>query len=311
MSVADGRDRGVTGGGAVPPPDAPIEITQPLRPDAGGMVLADGTVTSPRERALANERVLPPFNPPKGGPKPPPVVAAPVVVNPQPNQAAIEEFFGSDTTSALDPVVPAEAVAPELPPLTAEDRLRMPAASNSDSPARGRLADITPPKGDKFEGIARGGFGDFGDAQYEPLNGAELLQLSLELADRLVEQIRNDLRFSMALTYPRVRVRLALEVTGHAEDVADGFSVEKFFVAKDGQPGSTPIDVARLKADRICFVVDEARGEITDTGDSDAPPDQIRDELGLPKPRKQIIERNGGQSFVDIGPESDSAAVTR
>ena len=34
MSVADGRAKGVTGGGAVPPPDAPRETAQPIDIDA-------------------------------------------------------------------------------------------------------------------------------------------------------------------------------------------------------------------------------------------------------------------------------------
>lgn len=320
MSVQDGRDKGVTGGGAKPPGDAPVETAQTLAPE---------TIQVQQERARSNERTLAPFKPQKGAPLPPTAVISPkpVVVADPPDQAAIDEFFGSEAVhdrpgfvvagqgESIPPIDPQQGEVDQvfdIPPLTDEDRLRMPAASDTDTPSRGLLPNLTPPKGDKFEGISRGGFGNLDDAQYEPLNGSEVLELALELADELVGRIKNDLRFSMALVYPRIAIRLRLEVEGHADDDNAGFTIEHVRIPKEGTPGGTPMDIARLKANQVCFVVEAARREMTPEGESENPPDKIRDDLGLSKPRKQQIESNGMSSFVDIGsPGGDVRALTR
>lgn len=306
--------------GAVPPADAPIEHAQPIRPE---------TIQFQQDRARSNEKELPPFNPP-GQRRP--VVAPPVVSKPDATAALIADVFGSDAgevrpvadrptvvvagQGTIVPVIdPQQEIVDQLedilPALTAEDRLRMPAASSTDTPAKGLLPDLTPPKGDKFEGVQRGGFSDLADAQYFPLQGDELKELVLALFDDLAARIANDLRFSMALVYPRVRAIVEIRVEGHAEDNNSGFEIRKILAPKDGEKGGTPEEIARQRADQIVFVIQALRQEFTPEGDSDQPPDALRDALHLPKPRKQIIETTTGQAFVDIVPGSDMAALTR
>ena len=317
MTVADARAKGVVGGaGAVPPPDAPQETAQPLQPS---------TVAVQQERAAANEKTLPPFKPQNRNPLPP---AAPVV--PSKTDALIADVFGSDAAREPDRptiVVPGQGLpvpAPDpdqgitdqmddaLPTLTAEDLLRMPAASETDTPTKGLLPTLTPQtSGDKWDGISKGGFSDIGEAQYFPLAGNELCELVLALFDDLAARIKNDLRFSMALTYPRVRATVQIQIEGHAEDDNSGFVIEKVFAPKDDQGGSTPLEIARSRADEVCFVVKALRQEFTPEGEIDRPPDAMRDELGLPKPGKRVLDTNVGQVFVDVIPGSDSRAVTR
>ena len=317
--MSDRSKAEITGGGAVPPPDAQQETAQPLQ---------RSTIAVQLERAAQNERPLPPFNPkPLKGVRPQPVAAAVTSPKPTSTEDLIGEFFGSDVPTQ-PPVVargpdrptlvvpgqgePVPSLDPAqgeidqlediLPELTAEDRLRMPAASDTDTPAKGLLPHLTPPSGDKFDGISRGGFGDIGEAQYFPLSGDEALELACALADDLVARCRNDLRFSMALTYPRIRMRLVLEVEGHAEDNNAGFEIQTVAAPKDSEKGGTPMEVARARANQVCFVLQSSRQEFTPDGESDRPPDAIRSELGLSIPRKQIVDAGGHQSFVDVIP---------
>jgi hypothetical protein len=330
-----GQKSEITGkAGATPPPDAPIETAQPLQP---------GTLAHQQQQARTNERTLPPFAPRPSGPRqaaPPAQTAPPAPAAVTTTEAAavdrlVEEFFGDTPPPPAAPPPSPATVMPSaglsmhdslvsadvdqledrLPALTAEERARMPAASDSDSPARGILPNLTPPaQPDKFEGISRGGFTDVGDAQYFPLDGSELGQLALGLCDTLAAQIPNDLRFQMALVYPRVRAKLTLEIEGSVDDRDAGFKIEKIFVPQPTQPGSTPIDVARQRGTDIVFVVDVTRQEFTPEGDVDRPPDQIREELGLPIPRKQILTDLSGmrQTMVDVvHPGADAQALTR
>lgn len=292
---------------------------QPLKPQ--------GPALSPKQAvALLQSMGLPPQAimtlPPQSVPAPPPTAPASDV------QQLVNDFFGEPDRPGV--VVAGQgALIPEmnpeqgsidqlvdtLPQLTDEDRLRMPAASMSESPAKGILPDLVPkPERDKFDGISRGGFSDVGEEQYNPLNGAEVWELILSKFDELVKQCPNDLRFSMALTYPRVRVRVRIEVEGAAEDKDGGFTIEKIIAPKAGQPGGTALEIARQRANQIVFVVEAMKQEFTEGGESDTPPDQIRDELGLSKPRKQIIhgQMPGQQWMVDVAhPGSDASALTR
>jgi len=321
--------------GAAPPPDAPIESAAPLQPS---------TLEFQQQQARSNERTLPPFAPKPMGlvsgvvaavrsaimpPKAEPVAPAP---DPEPSrvQQLAEEFFGDEPYLPVvqqqadaapvspfhDPMISGDVdqLVDVLPELTAEDRLRMPAASNSETPSKGLLPSLVPDTmPDKFDGISRGGFSDVNDAQYFPLTGEELRELVCALADTLIAQVRNDLRFSLALTYPRVRAVLRLEVEGAAEDKDGGFVIEKVFAPKAGTPGGTALEIARQRANQVCFVIQAVRQEFSEDGQSDQPPDAIRDELGLSRPRKTIIQGQGGQQFmVDIpSPGTDVSALTR
>ena len=312
--VLMGNKADITGQvGAVPPPDAPRETAAPLAPD---------TIAVQQANARANEKVLPPFNPPQ---RPIAQTLPTPAPQPAPKPSAqlstadlIADVFGeSELPSGIEPdretvdqLVDVFPTAEALPPLTDEDRARMPAASNTDTPAKGLLPNLVPAhEPDKFEGISRGGFSDVGEAQYFPLSGDELREVILSLFTDLTKRIDNDLRFSMALTYPRVRARVLIEVEGMADDDNAGFVIERLFVPKIGDPGSTPVEIARAKADKVVFVVQAVKQEVAPDGQSDTPPDQFRDDLGLPKPRKQIVQFAGRESFVDV--MVGSGAVTR
>lgn len=325
--------------GAVPPPDAPIETAQPLQQE---------TIEFQRSQARANERELKRFNPPgvvrrlanmvglTASPVPPtPTVSEPVVARTADD--LIAALFGDDRPVAapvhrehedvtvvgqgtpipvFDPMISGEVdqLQDYLPELTEDEKARMPAASTSESPSRGILPDLTPKMaGDKWDGISKGGFSDVGDAQYFPLTGEELRELVVELCNQIVNQIRNDLRFSMALVYPRVRAIVEVRIEGAAEDKDGEFAIQKIKSPKAGEKGGTAWDIARMHADRVCFVMQALKQEFSDDGESEAPPDQIRSELGLSIPRKQRHQQPGGREiFVDItSPGSDVSALTR
>ena len=311
--------------GSVPPPDAPIESAAPLRPE---------TIAHLQARASENEVELKPFAPPQRVMTRPQMVA---LIGEEAVKAA--ELRGDLLASNPAPVAPKPPVPPppapstasliadvfgdpqadlsaeadhggygSVPALTPEDRQRMPAASEGDTPSKGLLPTLVPPKGDKE---ISGGFMETGDAQYFPMSGDELRELVIALCDNILKQVDNDLRFSLALTYPRVRARVVVEIEGAADDNNAGFVIERIHVPKLGDPGSTPGDIARQRADTVVFVVKAERQEVTDAGESDTPPDQFRAELGLPIPRKAIVTSGGRESFVDTLVGADVAAVTR
>lgn len=339
MGIKEAIAKGVAGVmGATPPPDAPKETTQPLQPDAGGIVVYDpvtqqptGEVVTPAQRAAANEKPLAPFNPKRSTLTPeqinaqlkamglPPVQPAttlpvPPVATPAPpaegsTEALISDVFGEDLPPDMQapPVDPVAAILEPPPPLSEEDRARMPAASDTDTPSKGLLPTLTPPTGDKFEGIARGGFSSLDDGQYFPITGDELKTLVGQMLTALKDQIQNDLRFSMALTYPRLRATLELRVEGHVEDADSGFTINKV----RGPKHTTPLEVARKRSKAVVFVLDEVRQEFTPAGEVDTPPDAMRADLGLVIPHKQLLQgERGEQSFVDLIP-GDTAALTR
>lgn len=167
-----------------------------------------------------------------------------------------------------------------------------PAASNTDSPARGQpTANL--PQGKQITG----GFGDLGEAQYFPLTGDEAGKVGIKLLEALIARIPDDLRFSMAATYPRLTMRAVLEVQAYGND--HGFLIERKMVPAHTK---TPLDVARQHAEEICFVVIEQHVEMTESGDSITPPNKARIELGLPVPRKQAVDMPGkqGRLLVDV-----------
>jgi hypothetical protein len=263
--------------GVEPPPDAPIEVSQPLQPDAGRIVLADprtglptGEVVDPAARARANERELAPLR------------------YERPAAPAAQSGVTGKAIDGLDPFYAQEVARRAALP----DAKEFPAASNSDSPARGLPGTAAVPLRQTKSLALTGGFGDTGEAMYYPLDGQELLALSEALCDRLVDRIRNDLRFSMALTYPRAAVRLQLIVEGEVDD--QGFTIE--YVDKKDQ---TPLEVAQQHGQSVVFVLTEERREFTSTGEVESPPDAIRDELGLVKPRKQYVQTGMGRQLAD------------
>ena len=240
-----------------PPPNAPREVAQPL--DAA-------TVADQIAKSRSNERTL----------------------------APLREAGISVVSQLTGMTPPGAAPAPPVPPSAPADFVvpdavnPMPAASESDSPARG----IPRPIGDPGKTIT-GGFGHAGEAQYYPLDGRELLELVRHLMDQLNERLDNDLRFHPAITYPRVRARVVIEIEGYAE--AGNFPIEKIEVRE-----KTPIEVARQYGDRIAFALIEHRQEFSEAGEPENPPDRLRDELGLPKPRKQMVQAGASRIMVDV-----------
>lgn len=266
------------GMGAVPPPHAPREVAQPL---------SEELLAEQMARARANEKSLEPLTysgiKPVDVPlqkanrrEPPPVPDPPAQVEiPVEASSLVDEFFDAP-------------VEPSSPALDAAQPYQ-PAASNSDSPARG----VPRPIDDPGKAIT-GGFGDVGEAQYFPLDGTELRSLVLILMDELVQRLENDLRFSVAVTYPRVTARIEVHVEGIAED-------QGFVIPMTAPPHEkTPVEVARQYGREVVFILTADRREMTPEGESVTPPNKMRLEMGLTVPRKQRIEVPGGFTMVDV-----------
>ena len=178
-------------------------------------------------------------------------------------------------------------------PVADAPKSHQPAASDSESPSRGV------PKGTTDPGKAiTGGFGVSTagiSREYIPMDGSEVCLLAQALLVDLAEQIARDLRFSLAVTYPRVRVRAELIVESYVAD-AD-FRVTR--VAADPEGRLTPEEIARLHADEVVFVVVNQRQEVAADGRADSPANALRGELGLEIPHKQLVETPTGSVVVD------------
>lgn len=166
------------------------------------------------------------------------------------------------------------------------------AASNTDSPSRGIPTPI-PDEGKKITG-GFGVLGDGGEAQYYPLDGTELRAVVLTLMDDLARRIEDDLRFSIACTYPRAHVRVMIEVDAYGQEKT--MEIPKVMPPHVG----TPLEVAKRYGDQIVFVVIAERQEMTPDGQSVTPPNRMRQEAGLTIPHKQAIDTPSGRQFVDI-----------
>lgn len=278
--------------GTPPPPGAPIHDLQPLASDLISEQLA---------RASANEKQLAPLTYSDSLVPPTPLrrtdqqiaalppqtsaatTAAPdaVVAGPEPPVLTSRRFRPAATMAS-----PTAPVQPAPPPILPHQK----AASNTDSPSRGqpRLSD------DPGKQIT-GGFGSVGEAQYYPLDGNELRQVVEGLAAQLVGRIQNDLRFHIAITYPRVRARVVLEVDGWNNDAG-------FEIAYVHDHTKTPLAVARERAElqHVCFVVMEQRQEFDAADQPVDPPDRMRDEFNMIKPQKTTVPAGAmGRMIVD------------
>ena len=260
------------------PADAPREVSQPLSPEL---------IAQQQAKARANEQVLPPFNPP-GNRK---VGTLQKMVN------AAADMFGNSPQPPVPPAVapPAQVVGPVeqtalpgpndpvLPPIQPHQR----AGSNTDSPSRGIPTRV----GDPGKQVT-GGFGPAVGLIYEPLNGSELRDKVTAMLLKVIEDMKNDLRFSMALTYPRIKVSAEIRFTGFA-DVHHDFEVP----CVGFEMHENPIEVAREVATEVCFVVRAGHAE---DGTSATAPNAVRGDLGLPIPAKQPIEVPGGVTWADF-----------
>lgn len=167
-----------------------------------------------------------------------------------------------------------------------------PAASDTDSPSRG----VPTPIADDGKKIT-GGFGvpgDGADAQYFPLDGTELRGVVLTCMDEIAKRLDDDLRFSIACTYPRAHVKVVVEI--------DAYGMEKTMEIPKVMPPhvGTPLEVARAYGDQIVFVVVAERQEMTASGESVTPPNRMRQEIGAEIPRKRLVDTPSGRQFVDV-----------
>lgn len=228
--------------------------------------------------------------------------AVPVLVGPDGQPVTSEPVAATPAVTDSAPDTPEAAPPPAIRPrvegkfadvarakLDERPRLARPAESNSMDPARGV------PRGTLDPGKqVTGGFGDAAQAQYFPLDGTELRELVLAMFDKLVADLQNDLRFSIAAVYPRVAVQLELKVEGFVEDI--GFGITRVLPPHR----KTPVEIARERADEGVFIVSVTRAEMNAEGESIAPPNALREELGLPVPHKRAIDVPGGRMIVDV-----------
>jgi hypothetical protein len=172
-------------------------------------------------------------------------------------------------------------------------RSAQPAASNTDSPARG----IPSPVADPGKRIT-GGFGDAIDQQYFPLDGSELRALVIGILEYLKDQMLNDLRFSVALCYPRVTARVVIHIEGYAHEM-------NFDLTKAAEHTKTTVEIAELVgAQPTAFELEGVVAEMTPDGESVMPPNATREALGLTVPRKQRVPMpTGGFAVIDRAAE--------
>lgn len=162
----------------------------------------------------------------------------------------------------LPPFDPTAAIPDPNPPV------HQPAASETDSPSRGI------PKPTVLGKEITGGWGQE-SAQYFALDGAEIQTLAASLFQELTDRMAANLRFGMACCYPQVRVRVVVQVDGSSE--------------------ATPIHDARfdLPAARLLTLT------ATVQDNPETPADALRNQHGLPKPRKQVTQTGGGRFLVN------------
>lgn len=210
---------------------------------------------------------------------PVPVVAPTPIEKPQPRVQL------TDPDPIPEQVEPVAEALPPLPPPLPHQR----AASDTDTPSRGIPREITDP-GKKITG----GWGFVGEAEYFPLTGEELLKLVQDMLGSLSGRIADDLRFSIAAVYPRVRATVTIEVSGYGRD-------DSFLIVKHLPPHEkTPPHVAKEKADEICFVVIAEHLEMAEDGTSVTPPNAVRQDLGMDVPRKRAVQTPTGRMLVDL-----------
>lgn len=234
-----------------PPAGAPIETTQPLQPSL---------VQSQAELAALHEKELAPlkFALDKAVASVAGTLHLPAdhTVVTAPPHTAPDAPAGSEALHGAEPIVP---VNPQ------------PAASDTDTPARGIPKPITDP-GKKITG----GWGDDGgfEAQYYALDGTELRALILSIMKELSTEMEKDLRFGIACCYPRVAARVTIEIGGAAPDASVN-------------------DIAFDLESRVLFL----SGQKVD--DNSTPADQLRIDAGVERPYKRTVKTPTGTYIVD------------
>ena len=273
-----------TGAIAPPPAHATIETAQPVQADAGSIVVFSretgqptGEIVSPEARARQNERTLLPLTYGK---------------------TALESPVPGKDIGHVDPFYEELAkrkAARTADQIAADEAAAMPAASNSDSPSRGIPGTAPVPASRKRAPLKNeGGFGIGGGPEYFPIDGSEAREMALQLMDQLAERLKNDLRFTLATCYPRLAIKLQLIVDAVTSGGEAGFEIE-YVAAHD----KTALDVAKAHGDAVVFVLREQRREFNEAGEVETPPDAMRDELGLNKPKRQFVQTGTGKQMAD------------
>lgn len=212
----------------------------------------------------------------------PPVVEAPPVADAPPPPADIPRVI-------VPPVVEGSKLAAAARAANdARIRTSQPAASNTDSPSRGIPTQQTDP-GKQITG----GFGAAADQQYFPLDGSELREVVLGLMDKLAAQLTNDLRFSPALCYPRVRARVIVSIDCYAKEMS-------FELPKAADHLKTPLAVAIAQgAEPGEMEIEAGVGEYAEDGGTETSTNKMRRDLGLEVPMKQRIQTPTGFATID------------
>ncbi len=218
------------------------------------------------------------------------VAAQPVIID---TEGAVGPGPVPDSVFNVTPAAPPRdtpsAPVPPVPAIIAPPEAYQPAASNSESPGRGVMRHDPDP-------LHRptGGFGPAPSTEYHALNGAEVREVVFKLLDEIAAQIPNDLRFSHALTYPRIECRVTVDVVTYPPEGA--VRITKIAPEPKGQ---APREVALARADECCFVVMAERREQDAQGHPVDPPDKLRDEVNLPRPHKHLVGTGQSRQLVD------------
>ncbi len=214
--------------------------------------------------------------------------APPVVDAPGPPPVTADQIL--DPPPALEPHHAVNSKLGEAARnlLSSRARTAQPAASNTDSPSRGVPNAVADP-GKRITG----GFGESMDQQYFPLDGNELREVILGLMDKLVAQLQNDLRFSMAMVYPRVSATVSVNVVGYTHET-------DFTIPKRAEHLRTSPEVCEaVGAVPVEITLENNIAEFSEDGQSLTPPNTMRRELGLQVPKKQRVAIPTGYAVVD------------
>lgn len=296
---------GLGGTRIVSPQELAAQNEQVLKPFAPGGVPQAAVQAAPAgvvpaasaagAQRPAGRRIAGAPPPPAGTPKPPAVPASAASTTKRPVQAAPNQpdklavaVAAGQARPALSPGGASLAVAARQIGALAQ-RSTHPAASDTDSPSRG----IPRAQSDDPGKQVTGGFGDAGAAQYYPLDGSELLQVVWVLMDEVAKRIVNDLRFSVAATYPRVSAKVQVVIEGFTLD--EPINIERV----DASGSKTPQVIAEKLADEVVFVVKAHRREFDQFGQPETAPNAMRAEIGAEIPRKQFVGSGNNRQVVD------------
>lgn len=279
---------------------APHRVVDQSQVQPAGLPATSGSRILRRRPRVAPPSAVATAQVPVSAPPPVDVAAAS-----QGDNGEVEVVLGTGAAAGFNP--PAD----DAPPLSAEEidanaaaaelaeiQKTHPAASNTDSPSRGM------PRRDPRAGLdIKGGWGDANaGAQYFALSGDDLKTIAQQMLLELHDRIDNDLRFSIALVYPRVSVRATLHIHGFAGG-PQSFEIERVRPADVAGPGGSPSpeSVAAALADEVVFTLIAERREVDDEGDSVAAPDQLRNEFGIQRPGKHVVSGAGNNKrMADI-----------